>query len=185
MIKPELRRELRDALGALSEVERAKASEAICDSLVSHSALENSRILAVFDPLPDEPDIKALREIRSPSTGLVYPRCEGEHLKFYLVETDNDLQPVPGYRFREPNPKHCKLIAYSAIDTILVPGLAFTGTGSIRLGRGGGFYDRLLSDPELRAHKLGVCFALQLRDSLPREAHDQGVDTVITEKAKH
>ena len=180
MIKPKLRRELLHSLRALPESDRARASVKIRQSLALHPAIKNARLLAIFDPLPDEPDIAALRGMLPPSTRIAYPRRVEESLTFHIVESENELLPVPGFRFREPDPNCCKLVELSAIDTVLIPGLAFTATGSVRLGRGGGFYDRLLSDPSLRAHRLGICFALQLRNSLPQEAHDQGVNEVIT-----
>ena len=111
-----------------------------------------------------------------------FPRCQGDALDFHVVDAEDHLQPVPGYLFREPDPAHCKRVAVSAIDAIIVPGLAFSASGSTRLGRGGGFYDRILADPSLRATILGVCFALQVREDLPREEHDRGVDEVITER---
>ena len=68
-----------------------------------------------------------------------------------------------------------------SFDLVLVPGLAFTAEGE-RLGRGGGFYDRLLSSPGFRAFKVGVCFDRQMRETLPMEPHDQRVHRVVTEK---
>jgi 5-formyltetrahydrofolate cyclo-ligase len=64
---------------------------------------------------------------------------------------------------------------------ILVPGVAFTRAGQ-RLGRGGGYYDRLLSALPAKAVRLGVCFELQIVDELPSEPHDMRVDGVVTER---
>ncbi len=60
----------------------------------------------------------------------------------------------------------------------LVPGLAFTPDG-YRLGYGGGFYDRFLTD--FPGVTIGLCFEALLQSELPVEAHDQRVDWVITE----
>jgi len=51
-----------------------------------------------------------------------------------------------------------------------------------RLGRGGGFFDRLLTGPAAGAYKLGVCFDFQLLESIPIEPHDIVMDTVVTEE---
>ena len=51
-----------------------------------------------------------------------------------------------------------------------------------RLGRGGGFFDRLLAGPAAKAYKLGVCFDFQLLESIPIEPHDIVMDTVATEE---
>ena len=64
---------------------------------------------------------------------------------------------------------------------MLVPGLAFARDGA-RLGRGGGFYDRLLAGPQLRARRVGVCFEVQIVEAMPLEEHDQRVDEVLTER---
>jgi 5-formyltetrahydrofolate cyclo-ligase len=63
-------------------------------------------------------------------------------------------------------------------ELVLVPGLAFTRDGH-RLGRGGGFYDRLLAGRANEAVKIGVCFSLQLVESLPVERHDVLTDLVV------
>ena len=65
-------------------------------------------------------------------------------------------------------------------DFILVPGLAFTKDNH-RLGRGSGFYDRLLAGRAASAFKLGLCFAFQIHDRIPHEAHDAILDAVITD----
>jgi len=67
-------------------------------------------------------------------------------------------------------------------DVIIVPGVAFDAAGG-RLGRGGGWYDRLLGDPSLRGLAVGVAFDPQLVASIPTEDHDAAVDVVVTEHA--
>lgn len=79
----------------------------------------------------------------------------------------------------EPKPQ-CALITIAALDLILVPGLAFTRDGA-RLGRGGGYYDRLLAHPTCRAKRIAVAYDLQLVDHIPLELHDQRVHQIITE----
>ena len=65
------------------------------------------------------------------------------------------------------------------VNLAIIPAVGFDVHGN-RLGRGGGFYDRLLS--KLKCPKIGVCFDLQIVDSLPVEAHDAKVDLIVTEK---
>ena len=66
------------------------------------------------------------------------------------------------------------------IDVILVPGVAFDHEGG-RLGRGGGYYDRLLA-AQGKTMTIGTAFECQLKSRLPRDDHDQGVRFVATEK---
>ena len=67
-------------------------------------------------------------------------------------------------------------------DFLLVPGLAFTGAGN-RLGRGGGFYDRLLGNPGRRGAgvAVGIGFGFHLLPALPLEAHDAPLDEIVTD----
>ncbi len=62
---------------------------------------------------------------------------------------------------------------------ILVPCLAVDGSGN-RIGMGGGFYDKILS--ELTVIKIALIFDFQFRDNLPSEEHDIKVNFVVTEK---
>ena len=63
------------------------------------------------------------------------------------------------------------------LDLIIVCGLAFDPLGG-RLGRGGGFFDRLLS--ETNAKKCGVCFDQQVHAAVPIEKHDIKMDMIAT-----
>ena len=66
-------------------------------------------------------------------------------------------------------------------DLVVVPGLAFTAAGE-RLGQGGGWYDRYLAQVRDDCTMIGVCFAEQILDTLPVEAHDVTMDRIVTER---
>ena len=68
-------------------------------------------------------------------------------------------------------------------EVLIVPLVAFDGTGG-RLGYGGGFYDRTLALLKARGPVLAVGFAYEAQraDALPREATDQRLDAVVTER---
>jgi 5-formyltetrahydrofolate cyclo-ligase len=86
-------------------------------------------------------------------------------------------QLVPG-RFGVPEPEAgCPAVPLNQLDLILVPGVGFDSAGR-RLGRGKGFYDRLLA--QVRGHKCGVAFEQQLVTELPEEPHDVRVDSILT-----
>lgn len=65
------------------------------------------------------------------------------------------------------------------IDLIIVPGVAFDRQLN-RLGRGKGYYDRLLTT--LQVPKIGIAYSFQLREQIPVEAFDRKMDLLITEK---
>ena len=65
------------------------------------------------------------------------------------------------------------------VEMIVVPGVAFDRKGN-RMGRGRGFYDRLLKSTP-NAYKVGVAFDFQMLDDIPMEPFDVPMDDVITE----
>ena len=65
---------------------------------------------------------------------------------------------------------------------VCVPGIAFTPAGD-RLGRGGGYYDRLLAELDNQAVTAGLGYSFQLIDWLPVQAHDRRLDLIVTESA--
>jgi 5-formyltetrahydrofolate cyclo-ligase len=64
------------------------------------------------------------------------------------------------------------------IDAFFCPGLAFDSHGG-RLGRGRGFYDRMLAQARPDALKVGVCFPRQLVSDTCPEAHDVRMDELV------
>jgi 5-formyltetrahydrofolate cyclo-ligase len=69
-------------------------------------------------------------------------------------------------------------VAVEEVDVFLCPGLGFDRKGG-RMGRGRGFYDRMLKQAKPEAVKLGVCFPFQMVDDVVMESHDVRMDGVI------
>lgn len=97
-------------------------------------------------------------------------------LTFHQIFSLSDLRPGT-FNILEPSTT-APLIEASELDLLFVPGVAFDLSKG-RLGYGGGFYDRILT--QTKALKIGVAFSFQIFEKLPLEAHDQRVDLVITE----
>jgi 5-formyltetrahydrofolate cyclo-ligase len=132
--------------------------------------------LAVYSPLPGEVDLTPLAS-RYPERRWAFPRVTGDHLVFHLViHADREL--VPGvFGILEPSPELPE-IPVAEIDAFLCPGLAFDLHGG-RLGRGKGFYDRMLAHARPDALKTGVCFPCQIVADTHSEAHDMRMDEVV------
>jgi len=81
---------------------------------------------------------------------------------------------------REPDPQRCPPADTAEIDSVLVPGVAFTPSGG-RLGYGGGFYDTLIRGWPSHATLIAPAFELQVVDDLPFGPDDQPIDAVVTE----
>lgn len=177
MTKAELRREMRTRLKTLGP-DRAEKSQAICAAIAAHPAFTSGHRVALFSSLPSEPDLASLWEYGPRK--FCYPRVTQEQIEYVEIAAPDDLIPAAWNPWVREPAAAAAIIAPAEIELILVPGLAFTSDGW-RLGRGGGFYDRFLERLPAGTVKLGVCFDLQIVETLPAEAHDQRLDGIVTE----
>jgi len=92
-----------------------------------------------------------------------------------LHDVNADVQ-VGSFGIREPSAR-CPGDILNQLDLILVPGVAFDMRGG-RLGRGGGYYDRLLS--EVSGVTCAVAFDHQIVEAVPAEPHDIHLDYILT-----
>lgn len=165
----------------LSPIGREEKSASIRDRILRDPAWQTALVVAFFASQPSEPNLDPLWSSLGEKRA-VYPRVNGDSMEFIELASLQDLT-VSRWNLREPAVAQTRRVTLDEIDLILVPGLAFTETGE-RLGRGGGFYDRLFAQPELTAVKIGLCFDAQLVPDLPSESHDRTVDVVITESGR-
>ena len=70
------------------------------------------------------------------------------------------------------------------LDLVIVPGLVF-GKNFYRIGYGGGYYDKYLSNPNITAVKIGICYEFQVFEKVDYNKYDIPVDIIITEKEKY
>ena len=176
--KDELRLEMKQRIRALDRRARALASEKICRALAQDAAWREARLVAAFLPISGEPQIAPLFA-RAGAPPVCVPRVRGESCDLVMLP---DSCANADWRLAGPEFDALPAIDVAQLDLILVPGLAFTLDG-LRLGRGGGFYDRLLAGCPTRARRIGVCFATQIVGAMPTEEHDQRVERVITESS--
>ena len=171
--KTALRRAIREQLASMND--RGPRSERLCAAVAGSEEWARSACIGMFAPLSHEPDLELLWPCAAGKT-LVFPAIRGEALEF-IAAPDAASLVVGAKGIREA---HGDTVPLEQIDLMLVPGAAFSAKGE-RLGRGGGFYDRLLAARGFRAWTIGVCFDRQLVAGLPVEPHDRGVDAVATE----
>ncbi len=181
--KAELRNQVRASLRAVPADELTRWSHQLVLNLQAQEDLwATPGTVTLFGGLKNEPDLITgmlpwliARGWRAALFGM-----EGTELLPYEVLTESDLHRGPlGVWIPEAKPEHA--ISPGHIDLILVPGLAFSREDGSRLGRGGGYYDRFLSKPEVNAKRLGLCFEAQIIPQLPREEHDMHVNDLLTE----
>jgi 5-formyltetrahydrofolate cyclo-ligase len=174
------KRSLRAALVRRREAfaDRAAASARICASLLPF--LEDAAVVSLYWPIGAEVDPRAALEALA-RRGVVtcLPRVvgRGQPLAFHRWRPGDPLVAGP-FGTREPEPT----APAATPDHLVVPLLGFDARG-YRLGYGGGFYDRTLA--RLRAtgepRAIGVAFACQEVDHVPRGRYDQPLDRIVTE----
>ena len=131
--------------------------------------------MLLYHSLPDEVDTHAFIRRWSARKRILLPVVKGDDLELRLYTGDDCLTEGA---FHIDEPTGTAFTDYAAIDLAVIPGVAFDRRGN-RLGRGKGYYDRLL--PRIpTAYKLGLCFPFQLLDQIPAEAHDIPMDEVLT-----
>ena len=171
--KSELRRQFRSLRESLSTKEVIAASAALCQRLGDWQALRRARTVLTYLAFRNELDLGALGDL-CPHICWVVPRVEGKRLVLHPYHRDRLVRHPFG--MLEPA-ADLPVVAPSALDLVLVPGVAFDRRGA-RLGFGGGYYDRfLLTAPALR---VGIAHDICLADELPCGEHDQRMDWVVT-----
>jgi 5-formyltetrahydrofolate cyclo-ligase len=180
-LKDPLRREMRARLRAEAPGLQRR-SELLRAHILKDPVWETARTVGLFCPLPEEPDLLAL--MAAENKRYVFPRIVGEELVWHEVLETSELKANTALgleRLRQP--VGGEAVALAEIDLLLVPGLAFTLEGG-RLGRGGGYYDRVLAKFGTGS-RVGVCFEFQIVETLPLEKHDLPVDRVCHDGALH
>lgn len=148
------------------------------------AGLQNARTIGLYIALPDEAQTaellaKWLGEKRL-ALPVVLPAEPAENREPRMVFREyTGPECLRKGAFGIPEPHGTPEIAPREIDLMLVPGVAFDRSGR-RLGRGGGFYDRYLSQPEAaHIYKVGLCPPHALVDEVPTEPHDVRMDEII------
>ena len=181
--KAAIRKQIRQSLVAIPPAERTALSQKLYHVLRQQPAWRNATSILGFAPLFTEPDVMPLlEEAWRANKRVALPRYDTETSVYAACTVGNHAEMSMG-RFGVLEPMEgCPVVPLNQLDFILVPGVAFDLAGR-RLGRGKGFYDRLLA--EVRGHKCGVVFDAQLVAEVPEEPHDIRVDSILTPTRWH
>lgn len=153
-----------------------RQSAEILAALEAHPAFRAATTVLLYHSLKDEVDTHEFIRKWSREKRILLPVVVGDDLELRLYTRPEDLKPG-AYGIEEPTGE--LFTDYADIDFIVVPGVAFDRNGN-RLGRGKGYYDRLL--PRIpSAYKAGICFPFQLVEKVPAEPFDIRMDEIITQ----
>jgi 5-formyltetrahydrofolate cyclo-ligase len=181
--KAALRRRLLAGRARLSPDQRAAAARALRDAVLELPQAQMAGTIAAYYSLASEPD----------THGLVYALWKrGSYVLLPLLRPDADLDWAsyegpdslrPGPRgLAEPAEPPRGMDAVARADLVLVPALA-VDRGGVRLGRGGGSYDRALARVGPGVPTIALIYDGELLDEVPADDHDQRVRLVARPSA--
>jgi 5-formyltetrahydrofolate cyclo-ligase len=184
--KEEKKRSLRAATlsrrNSLSESECFLWSRLIQARALEMPAYLASRSVALYSPIQNEVHTgDILQQSLSRGRKVFYPRL-GSDDSFDLIQVLSVVELTAG-RFGIQEPTGSGLLPeadYSGL-VVFVPGVAVDPRGN-RLGRGRGWYDRLLKCLDDRSIAVALAYELQVVEEVPAELWDERVDYVVTEK---
>jgi 5-formyltetrahydrofolate cyclo-ligase len=177
--KAQLREAVRGAIDGLTAEERLRRSSMVCRRLSENQLWCRAVSVLAYAPRPDEIDIRPLiTSGLSEGKRISLPRYDPAGDRYQACRIGLPVCELPLGKFGIPEPgEDCPDVPLNQLDLVLVPGIVFDLAGH-RLGRGRGFYDRLLTG--VRAPKCGLGFDEQVRPEIPVETHDVLLDCVMT-----
>lgn len=177
--KADTRKKLKEKVKNLPSDYCRKADKSIVTRVINLPEYRNSRTVFCYVGTADEINtMPLLLDALKKGKRVGVPRCLGKGImKVFEIQSLYDLEKG-SFGILEPK-EDCKVIEPDEIDMGCIPCLSCTRTG-IRLGYGGGFYDRYLTGTSFP--RVILCREQLISDELPVEEHDQRMDVVVTEK---
>ena len=136
-----------------------------------------AKVVLLYWSMEDEVQTHAFVEKWYKSKTILLPCVDGDDLRLRQYTGADCMREGEQFGIGEPTGE--EYTDLESVDAIIVPGVAFDKEGH-RMGRGRGFYDRLLTSTP-NAYKIGVCFDFQMVESVPVEPHDVMMDRVVGE----
>jgi 5-formyltetrahydrofolate cyclo-ligase len=182
--KNRLRTILRSCRSGLDSAYVADISRRVQTRLIDDAAYRTATSLVLYSPKDHEIETGLiLADSLSGDRPVMFPKIDGPGLALIRVRTREELKPG---RFDLLEPDGSEIVPVEALAGALVciPGLGFSPMGQ-RLGRGGGYYDRLLSELPSAAITAGLAYSFQLLDRLPESPNDRRLQLIFTESATY
>lgn len=176
--KKALRNAIKEQRDALELDYKLEYDSWICNALETLIAERNCKVVHAYLPMGNEIDIKPLlANLLIKEVTVVVPKTlKKRKLEHLVLDSLEDLEPGV---YGTSHPKN-GIVFTGEIDLVIVPGLAFD-TDNYRLGYGGGYYDTFLAEYP-NAFTVGVGYPFQKVKTVPKEAHDASLNTVLVKK---
>ena len=178
--KEELRAQMRGRLAALDDVAVRAASAAVWERLATLPAFADAERLLVYVSKGHEIDTHGLlQQLLALGRQVCVPAFDETQQCYLAAELHEFSELQPGkFGILEPRGDRVRRVRVKDLAATVVPGLAFTRAGD-RLGRGLGYFDRILTGTG--DVKIALAFACQIVERIPAQAHDVRVDYLVTE----
>ena len=145
--------------------------------LETSAVFNKAHCIALYHAIAGEVQTGAFIEKWKDRKRILLPVITGNDLKLVAYAGKESLT-AGTFGILEPDGNAPEVLP-GEVELIVVPGIAFDRKGN-RMGRGKGYYDRLLA--EISAPKAGLCFDFQLFDEVPTEAFDCPMDMIVTDR---
>ena len=178
MDKKELRKQIRAAKKAVPFCEKCSRSIPIMQQVEQLPQFRDAQTILLYWSMEDEVQTHDFVNRWYQQKTLLLPCVDGDALRLRQYTGPECLKEGEQFGIGEPTgPEFTDL---NSVQMIIVPGVAFDRHNN-RMGRGRGFYDRLLKSTP-NAYKVGVAFNFQMVELVPTEEFDVPMNAVITEK---
>lgn len=171
MTKTEIRKQIAERKKNFQGLEKLSAE--ILERFQYLEHFRRAKAIGAYMPLSGEVDVSPL--FQRLEKNFYIPAFDEIAGSYRMARLTTELRKG---RFGIQEPAVPVFAAADEVDLIIVPGVAFDLAGG-RVGRGGGFYDRLL--PQYRAMRIGICFDFQCLENVPVDQHDVRIDRLVTE----
>jgi 5-formyltetrahydrofolate cyclo-ligase len=182
--KASLRKELLKKREAIPPEVRRVKNRLIRDRLASIGEIKNASILFFFASFRTEVDTsEMIKTTLSEGKRVVLPKVDKERQMLVLYEIKTVEELVEGYMgIPEPSVNSGeRRVDINNVDAVIIPGAGFDAEGN-RIGYGGGYYDRLLSELKREIPIIAPAYEEQIVDSIPSEHHDIRVHLIVTDR---
>ena len=166
------RSKVRELKGMRSEEELQCKSAAVWAQVEAMPRFRNAASVLMYWSMPGEVHTHEFIGRWSGKKTIILPVIDGNNLRLASFEGEDSLRKNVAMNLYEPQGGDFA----QPVDLAIAPGIAFDRNNH-RMGRGHGYYDRLL--PSLRTYCIGVCFDFQLFDAIPYGEYDVPVDEVM------
>jgi 5-formyltetrahydrofolate cyclo-ligase len=177
-----VREGMRARLARLSPADVRVASAAIWERLAMVPKFASAQAMLMYVSRGNEVDTHGLiQQLLAMGKRVAVPSFDAGAQRYFASELNDFEGDMSEGRFGilEPRRECVRPLAADKLEVWLVPGLAFDKTGN-RLGRGLGFFDRLLR--ETTGARIALAYDFQVLNEVPADAHDVRVDFIVTEK---